>query len=87
MQHNGNHTADKYFYLHDRLGSVREVIYANDTVKNHYTYKPFGELIDAEGTRRTERIITPRTIIKAEAGLPAEAVVSFRLNAFFFAIQ
>jgi RHS repeat-associated protein len=50
MQHNGNHTADKYFYLHDRLGSVREVIDANGTVKNHYTYKPFGELLDSSET-------------------------------------
>jgi RHS repeat-associated protein len=48
MQYNGNHTADKYFYLHDRLCSVREVIDANGTVKNHYTYKPFGEILTAE---------------------------------------
>ena len=26
MQHNGDSSADKYFYLHDRLGSVRQVI-------------------------------------------------------------
>lgn len=25
MQHNGNHTGSKYFYLHDRLGSVRQM--------------------------------------------------------------
>jgi hypothetical protein len=48
MQHNGNHTADKYFYLQDRLGSVREIIDANGTVKNYYTYKPFGEILTAE---------------------------------------
>jgi len=44
MQHNGNHTADKYFYLHDRLDSVCEVLDANGTVKNHYKYKLFGEI-------------------------------------------
>lgn len=26
MQHNGNHTADKYFYLYGRTGSVRQVL-------------------------------------------------------------
>ena len=25
-QHTGDHEADKYFYLHDRLGSVRQII-------------------------------------------------------------
>ena len=25
-QHDGDHTADRYFYLHDRLGSVRQII-------------------------------------------------------------
>jgi len=38
----------KYFYLHDRLGSVRLVIDydAGDVVK-YYTYEPFGEVIES----------------------------------------
>jgi uncharacterized glyoxalase superfamily protein PhnB len=32
MQYNGNHKADKYFYLHDRLGSVWQVIDCDITV-------------------------------------------------------
>jgi hypothetical protein len=24
--HNGHHTADRYFYLHERLGSIRQII-------------------------------------------------------------
>jgi RHS repeat-associated protein len=42
MQHNGNHTAEKYFYLHDRLGSVRQIIDPNGKVVNRYMYQPFG---------------------------------------------
>lgn len=42
-QHTGNHTADRYFYLHDRLGSVRQVIDTSADVKNRYTYDQFGE--------------------------------------------
>jgi len=41
-QHDGDHTADIYFYLHDRLGSVRLVIADNGDVAKHYTYEPFG---------------------------------------------
>jgi RHS repeat-associated protein len=43
-RHAGDHTADRYFYLHDRLGSVRLLIDTSANVKNHYIYKPFGEL-------------------------------------------
>ena len=50
MQHNGNHTADKYFYLHDRLGSVRQIIDSDSGVVKYYTYKPFGELIESGGS-------------------------------------
>lgn len=50
-QHDGDISDDKYFYLHDRLGSVRLVIDydAGDVVK-YYTYEPFGEVIDDHGT-------------------------------------
>jgi len=47
-QHNGDHTAGRYFYLHDRLGSVRLIIDSSGNVKNRYTYKPFGEFFTAE---------------------------------------
>jgi RHS repeat-associated protein len=50
MQHNGNHTADKYFYLHDRLGSVREIIDTDGAVVRNYTYGPFGQTIEEGGT-------------------------------------
>jgi RHS repeat-associated protein len=33
---------NKYFYLHDRLGSVRAVINASGSIVNSYTYDPFG---------------------------------------------
>jgi len=41
-QHDGDHTTARYFYLHDRLGSVREVIDQNGVVVNSYTYDPWG---------------------------------------------
>ena len=43
-QHNGfASSADANFYLHDRLGSVREVIDKNAVVKKYFTYDPFGK--------------------------------------------
>jgi RHS repeat-associated protein len=44
----------KYFYLHDRLGSVRQVIDDQSAVKNSYTYEPFGEMFATECTETTE---------------------------------
>ncbi len=35
---------NKYFYQHDRLGSVRQIIDASGNVKNRYIYRPFGEI-------------------------------------------
>jgi len=36
MQHAGDYTADKYFYLHDRLGSARQLFDPADlSVKNN----------------------------------------------------
>ena len=32
-QHTGDHEADRYFYLHDRLGSVRQVIDTSGDLK------------------------------------------------------
>ena len=42
------HKDDLYFYLHDRLGSVRQVINTSGNVENCYTYDPFGELFETE---------------------------------------
>ena len=39
--------AKSYYYIHDRLGSIRQVVDANGTVVNSYTYNPFGEDISA----------------------------------------
>ena len=49
-QHNGSHEADLYFYLHDRLGSVREIIDTSADVQQLYTYDPFGDLIESDGS-------------------------------------
>jgi len=46
-QHNGDYTAPIYFYLHDRLGSAREIINKNGQVVNHYTFGPFGQTIES----------------------------------------
>ncbi len=49
VQHNGDDCmANRCFYLHDRLGSVREIIDYSGSVVNHYTYGPFGEMIATE---------------------------------------
>jgi len=42
-QHDGD---AQYFYLHDRLGSVRHVIDTYGDVNNCYTYQPFGEIME-----------------------------------------
>jgi len=39
----GDYTDPAYFYLHDRLGSVRQVLDEAGDVKNTYTYTPFGQ--------------------------------------------
>jgi len=61
-QHDGAPATDnKYFYLHDRLGSVRQIINYADSqvnVKNRYTYKPFGELFEKPGEDETEETVT-----------------------------
>ena len=41
-QHTGKHDQPRYFYLHDRLGSVRQVINNAGAVVNCYTYDPWG---------------------------------------------
>ncbi|UCF00403.1 MAG: hypothetical protein JSV82_04890 [Planctomycetota bacterium] len=49
-QHDGPHTANRYFYLHDRLGSVRQLINTSGNVVKLYTYEPFGKTLEDEGT-------------------------------------
>ncbi len=47
-QHDGDSSDPRYFYLHDRLGSVREIIDTDGDVVNSYTYNPFGEMFPTE---------------------------------------
>jgi RHS repeat-associated protein len=55
-QHTGGGTSSRYFYLHDRLGSVRLIIDTSGNVKNRYTYQPFGKLFASE---TEENILNP----------------------------
>jgi hypothetical protein len=48
--HDGTHAAERHFYLHDRLGSVRLIVDSSGAVKKHYTYEPFGKVIESGGT-------------------------------------
>lgn len=48
-QHDGNYAAPRYFYLHDRLGSVREVISTTGSVSAYLTYNPFGGTLESSG--------------------------------------
>ncbi len=48
--HEGGATAARRFYLHDRLGSVREVISASGAVVKYATYEPFGEAAESGGS-------------------------------------
>ncbi|NLH16928.1 MAG: RHS repeat-associated core domain-containing protein [Phycisphaerae bacterium] len=50
-QHDGYFGDAMYFYLHDRLGSVREVIDTSAAVVNTYTYEPFGQSFPSEVTQ------------------------------------
>jgi RHS repeat-associated protein len=45
-----NEPNDLYFYIHDRLGSVRLVINDAADVNNSYTYSPSGEMFASECT-------------------------------------
>jgi len=49
-QHDGNNADPRYFYLHDRLGSVRELIDTDANVVRMYTYEPFGKTLEEQGT-------------------------------------
>ena len=47
-QHDGDITATRYSYLHDRLGSVRLLLDPNASVVNRYTYNPYGQRLTTE---------------------------------------
>jgi len=49
-QHDGDHSAPRYFYIHDRLGSVRQMLDTSANVVKYYTYEPFGEVLEEGGT-------------------------------------
>jgi len=48
MQYDGDRTASRYFYLHDRLGSVRAIIDSSAAVQNCYYYTPWGSVTGSE---------------------------------------
>ena len=42
-QHDGDQEANRYFYLHDRLGSVRQIVNTDGVIENYYLYyEPWG---------------------------------------------
>lgn len=43
-------SASRYYFLHDRLGSVRQVINSNGVVVKMFTFNPFGETIEENGS-------------------------------------
>jgi RHS repeat-associated protein len=43
-QHTGPYTSPIYYYLHNRLGSIRQIINSDGVVICRYTYEPFGQL-------------------------------------------
>jgi RHS repeat-associated protein len=49
-QHDGDYSAPRYFYIHDRLGSTRQIINTSGSVVRYYTYEPFGEVLEEDGT-------------------------------------
>jgi len=47
-QHDGDYNTSRYFYLHDRLGSIRQVIDTSGNVQNCYYYTPWGSCTGSE---------------------------------------
>ncbi|MFC1677442.1 RHS repeat-associated core domain-containing protein [Planctomycetota bacterium] len=47
-QHDGNDSNDLYFYMHDRLGSIRQVIDIDANIANYYTYDPWGLVFETD---------------------------------------
>jgi RHS repeat-associated protein len=46
-QRNGGQSAAEYFYVSDRLGSVRQMIDSTGDVLRNYTYGPFGQSLES----------------------------------------
>ena len=49
-----DNSTGSYYYVHDRLGSIRLMTDALGLVRNSYTYNPFGEDLATECTETTE---------------------------------
>jgi len=47
----------KYFYLHDRLGSVRQLVNTSGNVVNTYTYDPWGNAFPSETSETVDNDI------------------------------
>jgi RHS repeat-associated protein len=48
-QYDGDQTSgDKYFYICDRLGNIRQVIDVNASVQYLYAYGPFGKVLESD---------------------------------------
>ena|GEM_PF-1713006 len=47
----------KYFYLHDRLGSVRQLVNTSGNVVNSYTYDPWGNAFPSETSETVDNDI------------------------------
>jgi RHS repeat-associated protein len=69
-QHNGNYNAPRFFYLHDRLGSVRLVINGNCVAQSSYTYNSFGEVIESghESQAPSDDFMFTRQFYDSETG-------------------
>jgi len=44
-QHEGGIAGDRYFYIHDRLGSIRLLVDTAGSMENKYSYTPFGRMM------------------------------------------
>jgi RHS repeat-associated protein len=54
-RYDGDYTsANKYFYIHDRLGSVRQMINRNGDVINSYFYTPWGTATGGESIENVD---------------------------------
>jgi RHS repeat-associated protein len=59
-QHDGDFSAARYFNIHDRTGSIRQIINTSGSVVRYYTYEPFGEVLEEDGTLTNYMMFTGR---------------------------
>lgn len=57
-RHDGDYSAPRYFYMHDRTGSTRQIINTSGSVVKYYTYEPFGEVLEEDGTLSNNMMFT-----------------------------